>query len=121
MKKSGLLQLYRGTENFDQLGGLHLKSLLSGGVICKASWRTATTSERCLARLTTRCGKSAFCKALGEETGRPVLQLDVGTLLGSLVGQSEERMRQALKIADAMAPCVLMIDEVEKGSRWRDW
>ncbi len=43
-----------------------------------------------------------------------MLQLDIGTLMGSLVGQSEERMRQALKIADAMAPCVLMIDEVEK-------
>jgi SpoVK/Ycf46/Vps4 family AAA+-type ATPase len=34
-------------------------------------------------------GKSAFCKALGAETGRPTLILDVGTLLGSLVGQSE--------------------------------
>ncbi len=40
--------------------------------------------------------------------------LDVGSLLGSLVGQSEERTRQALKVIDAMAPCVLMIDEVEK-------
>ncbi len=60
------------------------------------------------------CGKSQFCKCLGRETGRPVLQLDIGTLMGSLVGQSEERMRQALKIADAMAPCMLMIDEVEK-------
>ncbi len=40
--------------------------------------------------------------------------LDVGALLGSLVGQSEERTRQALRIIDAMAPCVAMIDEVEK-------
>jgi SpoVK/Ycf46/Vps4 family AAA+-type ATPase len=59
-------------------------------------------------------GKSQFCKALGNETGRPTLILDVGSLMGSLVGQSEERTRQALRIADAMAPCVLMIDEVEK-------
>jgi SpoVK/Ycf46/Vps4 family AAA+-type ATPase len=51
---------------------------------------------------------------LGKEVGRPVLVLDVGSLMGSLVGQSEERTRQALKIVDAMAPCVLMIDEVEK-------
>jgi SpoVK/Ycf46/Vps4 family AAA+-type ATPase len=43
-----------------------------------------------------------------------VLILDVGTLMGSLVGQTEERTRQALQIADAMAPCVVMIDEVEK-------
>ena len=40
--------------------------------------------------------------------------LDVGSLMGSLVGQSEERTRQALRIADAMAPCVIMIDEIEK-------
>ncbi len=35
--------------------------------------------------------------------------------MGSLVGQTEERTRQALKIVDAMAPCVLFIDEIEKG------
>ncbi len=60
------------------------------------------------------CGKSEFCKCLGNEVGRPVLILDVGSLMGSLVGQSEERTRQALATVDAMAPCVLMIDEVEK-------
>ena len=60
------------------------------------------------------CGKSQFCKALGKEVGRPVLILDVGSLMGSLVGQSEERTRQALKIIDAMEPCIVMIDEVEK-------
>ena len=43
-----------------------------------------------------------------------MLNLDIGSLMGSLVGQSEERTRQALRIIDAMAPCVLMIDEVEK-------
>ena len=59
-------------------------------------------------------GKSAFCKALGNETGRPTLVLDVGSLMGSLVGQTEERTRQALRIVDCMQPAVLMIDEVEK-------
>ncbi len=43
-----------------------------------------------------------------------MLILDVGSLIGSLVGQSEERTRQASRVIDAMAPCVLMIDEVEK-------
>jgi SpoVK/Ycf46/Vps4 family AAA+-type ATPase len=51
---------------------------------------------------------------LGKETGRPVLQLDVGSLMGALVGQTEERTRQVLRIADAMQPCILMIDELEK-------
>lgn len=59
-------------------------------------------------------GKSAFAKALGNETNRPTLTLDVGSLFGALVGQTEERIRQALKIADAMAPCVLFVDEIEK-------
>ena len=43
-----------------------------------------------------------------------MLHLDVGSLMGSLVGQSEERTRQALRIADAMAPCILFIDEIDK-------
>ena len=60
-------------------------------------------------------GKSALCKALGNETGRPTLIMDVGALLGSLVGQSEANIRQALRIADAMAPAVLYLDEIDKG------
>jgi len=59
-------------------------------------------------------GKSAFAKALGNETQRPTLVMDVGALMGSLVGSTEANVRQALKIADAMAPCVIFIDEVEK-------
>jgi SpoVK/Ycf46/Vps4 family AAA+-type ATPase len=61
------------------------------------------------------CGKSQFAKALGNETGRPTVILDIGNLLGSLVGQSESNVRQALKLADAMSPCVLFCDEIEKG------
>jgi len=59
-------------------------------------------------------GKSAFAKALGHETGRPTLILDIGGLMGSLVGQTEQNIRQALKVADAMAPCIVFLDEVEK-------
>ena len=59
-------------------------------------------------------GKSAFARPSGAETGRPTLILDVGSLLGSLVGQSEANIRQALRQVDAMSPCVVMVDEVEK-------
>ena len=59
-------------------------------------------------------GKSAFAKALGKETGRPILMLDIGALMGSLVGQTEQNVRRALQIADAMEPCILFIDEIEK-------
>jgi SpoVK/Ycf46/Vps4 family AAA+-type ATPase len=60
------------------------------------------------------CGKSQFCKCLGNETGRPTLVLDVGALYGSLVGQTEERVRQALRIVDATSPAILFLDECEK-------
>ncbi len=60
-------------------------------------------------------GKSAFAKALGKETGRPTLCLDIAALMGSLVGQTESNIRQALQTADAMAPAILFIDELEKG------
>jgi SpoVK/Ycf46/Vps4 family AAA+-type ATPase len=59
-------------------------------------------------------GKSAFARALGRETGRPTLTLDLGALYGSLVGETERNVRQALKIADAMAPCICFVDELEK-------
>lgn len=61
------------------------------------------------------CGKSQFAKSLGNETGRPTLVLDVGTLFGSLVGQTESNVRQALRLLDAMAPCVAFLDEIDKG------
>jgi hypothetical protein len=60
-------------------------------------------------------GKSLASRAFGAMLGWPVLRMDVGTLKGSLVGQSESNMRQALKLADAVAPCVLWLDEIEKG------
>jgi SpoVK/Ycf46/Vps4 family AAA+-type ATPase len=59
-------------------------------------------------------GKSAFCRALGAEAGRPTLVLDFGALMGSLVGETERRVREALRAVDAMAPCVAFVDEVEK-------
>ena len=45
----------------------------------------------------------------------PLLRMDVGALMGGLVGESEANMRQALRVAEAVAPCVLWVDEVEKG------
>ena len=110
LKKSGLLTLYQGQDDFSSLGGLDsLKSF------CKQALTNPHGRARGVLLLSPPgCGKSQFCKALGHEAGRPVLHMDVGSLMGSLVGQSEERTRHALRLAEAMAPCVLMIDEVEK-------
>lgn len=60
-------------------------------------------------------GKSLTARAVGTALGVPTLRLDVGTLFNSLVGESEARTRDALKLAEALAPCVLWIDEIDKG------
>jgi hypothetical protein len=114
--KSGVLHLHRGQERFCELGGLDsLKAFCLRALRCRARAQSTPSARGVLLLGVPGTGKSAFCKALGNETQRPALVLDVGSLMGSLVGQTEERTRQALQIVDAMAPCVLMIDEVEKG------
>lgn len=60
-------------------------------------------------------GKSLTAKATASVFGIPLLRLDMGKLFAGLVGQSENNLRSALRSAEAMAPCVLMIDELEKG------
>ena len=60
------------------------------------------------------CGKSSFAKCLGHATGRPVLNLDVAGLYGSLVGETERALREALKRIDAIGKSILLIDEAER-------
>ena len=114
LKKSGLLSLHRGTESFADLGGLDSLKHFSSRSLSAGRNKTNARPRGILLLGVAGSGKSAFCKALGNETGRPTLILDVGSLLGSLVGSTEQNIRQALRIADAMSPCVVMIDEVEK-------
>ncbi len=115
LKKSGLLSLYRGQESFSSLGGMAaLKAFTKRALLQPSRGNPLKRPRGVLLLSPPGCGKSQFCKTLGNEIGRPVLMLDVGQLMGSLVGQTEERTRQALRIIDAMAPCVAMIDEVEK-------
>jgi SpoVK/Ycf46/Vps4 family AAA+-type ATPase len=59
-------------------------------------------------------GKSASAKAIASVLGLPLIKFDVSRVFNSLVGQSESRVRSALKLVDGMAPCVLMIDEADK-------
>jgi len=60
-------------------------------------------------------GKSLTCEALGDFYEKPVVRMDFGAIFQSLVGESEQRMRSAIKQVEAIAPCLLWIDEVEKG------
>jgi hypothetical protein len=114
LKKSGLLGLHRGAESFDQLGGLDNLKRFCLRLLRPQRSKQHYRPRGVLLLSPPGCGKSQFAKGLGNETGRPTLTLDVGTLLGSLVGQSEQNIRNALRIADAMAPCILFCDEIEK-------
>lgn len=60
------------------------------------------------------CGKSLCAKVSAATFGVPLLKMDMGSLMGKYVGQSEENMRKAIKTAEAASPCVLWIDEIEK-------
>lgn len=59
-------------------------------------------------------GKSIAAKILAHEWKLPLLRLDFGRLFASLIGQSEQRVRKMIEIAEALSPCVLWVDEIDK-------
>lgn len=61
------------------------------------------------------CGKSVSAKAIAAKWKMPLYRLDFATVQGSYVGQSEQQLKQALTTAEQVSPCILWIDEIEKG------
>ena len=61
------------------------------------------------------CGKSLAARAVAGTWGVPLLRLDFGSLYSKYYGESEKNLRESLKMAELMSPCVLWIDEIEKG------
>ncbi|MGK4585520.1 AAA family ATPase [Kitasatospora sp. HPMI-4] len=61
------------------------------------------------------CGKSLSAKAIASQWQLPLYRLDMASIHGKYLGESEGRMREALETADRVAPCILWIDEIEKG------
>lgn len=60
------------------------------------------------------CGKSLIAKSIASNWNMPLLRLDVGKVFQGIVGSSEDNIRKAIATAEAVAPCVLWIDEIEK-------
>lgn len=61
------------------------------------------------------CGKTLLSLAIASELGLPLISMDVGNLMDKFVGESENNMREAIKMLESIAPCVLVLDEIEKG------
>jgi len=119
IRKSGMLEFYSTPERFGSIGGLEdLKVWLRqrGNAFSEAARQFGLPNPKGLLLVgVPGCGKSLSAKAVAAEWRMPLLKFDLGKVFGSLVGQSEENMRRALKMAEAVAPCVLWIDEIEKG------
>lgn len=120
VKKSGVLELVDNNINIDEIGGLdNLKCYLrKKAFIRKYSSEASKEGVSMLKGIfmvgMPGCGKSLSAQATASLFGELLLKLDMGSLMGSLVGESEKNLRKAIKIAEAAAPCVLWIDEIEK-------
>ncbi|NWG11926.1 MAG: AAA family ATPase [Acidobacteria bacterium] len=119
IRKSGMLEFYSSPERFGSIGGLdQLKQWLRqrGKAFSEAARAFGLPSPRGLLLAgVPGCGKSLTAKAVAAEWRMPLLKFDLGKVFAGLVGASEENMRRALKMAEAVAPCILWIDEIEKG------
>jgi ATP-dependent 26S proteasome regulatory subunit len=119
IRKSGLLEYYSPDANLKDVGGLELlKAWLARrekSFTDKAREFGIPAPKGILLLGVQGCGKSLTAKAVGAQWNLPLLKLDVGRIFGSLVGQSEENIRRAIKVAESVAPCILWADELEKG------
>lgn len=120
IKKSGMLEIVNFKESIDDIGGLeNLKDWLYRKAkifsqLDRAIKFGVDIPKGIMIIGMPGCGKSLTAKATARLFEIPLVRLDVGRLLGKYVGESEENMRKALKLSEAISPCVLWIDEIEK-------
>jgi len=119
VRKTGILQFYAADSGLGDVGGHDLlKEWLQ---LREKSFTDAARAfgipypKGVLLLGVQGCGKSLVAKAISAAYSLPMLKMDVGRVFGSLVGQSEDNMRRAIRIAESLAPCILWIDELEKG------
>lgn len=119
IKKTGILEFIKSDMNIDDVGGLeNLKRWL---IKRNRSWLDDAKKyhlpapKGVLITGIAGCGKSLLAKAISSMWKLPLLRLDMGRIFSGIVGSSEENMRKAIKTAEAVAPSILWIDEIEKG------
>ena len=120
IKKAGILEMVPLKEGLEDIGGLeNLKSWLRRKACVLKDMESAKAfgvdmPKGVLIAGVPGCGKSLSAKAAAKLFEVPLLRLDMGRLLGKYVGESESNMRKAIELAEAISPCVLWIDELEK-------
>lgn len=120
IKKAGILEMIPLKESMNDIGGLeNLKAWLIRKAqvfknIGKAQAFGVDMPKGVLIAGVPGCGKSLNAKAAAKLFEVPLLRLDMGRLMGKYVGESEANMRKAIALAEAISPCVLWIDELEK-------
>lgn len=118
IRQTQILDFYPATENISDIGGLdNLKDWLirRGGSFSERARQYGLPYPRGLLLVGIQgTGKSLTAKAIAHHWHLPLLRLDVGRLFGGLVGESESRTRQMIQLSEALAPCILWIDEIDK-------
>ncbi|HRK25740.1 MAG TPA: AAA family ATPase [Chitinophagales bacterium] len=119
IKKSGYLEYYHPKESLSDVGGLeNLKSWLrrrQRAFETGAADYGLDTPKGILMLGIPGTGKSLTAKAVANQWQFPLLRMDLGKIFGGIVGESERNIREALKVAEALAPSILWVDEIEKG------
>jgi ATP-dependent 26S proteasome regulatory subunit len=118
VKKHGLLQYIKPDLSFESIGGLDgLKRWIisrSKAYTQKARDYGLPYPKGILLCGIPGCGKTLLAKATANEFGFPLFQLDVGSLFGKHVGETEENFRRVVETVDGIGRCILFIDEIEK-------
>lgn len=118
IRQTQILDFYPAKEQISEIGGLdNLKDWLlrRGNSFSEKARAYGLPYPRGLLLVGIQgTGKSLTAKAIAHHWHLPLLRLDVGRLFAGLIGESESRTRQMIQIAEALAPCVLWIDEIDK-------
>ena len=119
IKKSGILDYFPKNEDLKDVGGMEvLKDWLfkrQKAYEKKARDFGLQEPKGLLLLGVPGCGKSLTAKSIASFWNMPLLRLDIGKVFQGLVGSSEDNIRKAIATSEAVAPCVLWIDEIEKG------
>ena len=119
LDQGGVLSFEYDTAKFADVGGLgSLKKWLQirKGIFSDEIQNPGLDAPKGIMLLGVQgCGKSLAARAVAGTWGVPLLRLDFGSLYSKYYGESEKNLRESLKMAELMSPCVLWIDEIEKG------